>query len=236
MILISCASAVQLQLGVFKTSEDINLFQTCDACSAITISAITYPNSTAFIRNITMSTSDGVYYNYTLNGSLVDVAGTYTANGFDDAGSAFSYDFIVTGSGSLLDESKSMFYIGVMAILAFFFIITVAGIGLLPSRDERNSEGDIISINSLKHLRLVFAGIAWAILTMIVFLAWNVAEGYLETGLVAAIFKVLFTILMTGLIVGVPVIFVYILWKLVKENVIKGMLSRNIFDGARYNV
>ena len=114
VMMLSLVSSAQDSLGTFEVNKDVNLFQVCDSCTSITISAVTYPNSSVAASGLSMSSTDNQYYNYTLDGSYVGVLGTYTVNGYDNAGSSFAYDFIITENG-LAEPSEN--------IIIFFSII-----------------------------------------------------------------------------------------------------------------
>jgi len=228
LLLITTISAAQTSLGTFKQGEDINIFQVCDSCTAITISAINYPNSSTVVSDISMSTTDNKYYNYSLNGSLVDAKGTYTVNGFDDVDNSFAYDFFITSTGDTFTTQTSIFYFGVMVLLVFLFLLCIAGFTFLPSFDNYDSDGTLLSINNLKYLRLPLLGVAWGILVMIAFLAMNLAEAYLTTALVVGMFRIIFTILMISAIIGVPLLFWFMVSTYMKDIVVKRYIERGL--------
>jgi len=228
--LITNVAASQVNLGTFKQGEDVTLLQICGTCTFNNITSVVLPNSTHLQLDASL-TKRGPEFSYIFN--QTDLKGVYLVNGFGDlAGtdSAWAYTFTITTTGHEFNNSKSIFYIGVMGILVFFFIITLIAIKFLPDRSETNDQGSIMSINSLSHLKLVFGGVAWGILTMINFLAMNVASAYLETELVVSIFRVLFTFNMVGLIIAIPVILIYTITKVVEDNVIKQMIERDVMQ------
>lgn len=230
LIMLSLVSAEQDSLGTYKQGEDITLLQICGTCSYNNITSIVLPNSTHLPIDTAM-TKRGMEYTYTF--SETNSPGTYLVNGFGDldgTDNAWAYDFDVTGTGQAFGLEKSIFYVGVMAVLSFLFIVTVAGIGFLPGGDTRDEEGTLMEVNWLKHLKLPLMGVAHGFLVMISYLGMNVAQAYLETGLVTMIFRVIFTFLMISITIAVPIILVYTIVKLIQDYVVKDLLSRGLYS------
>ena len=124
--MVSLVGAAQTSIGTFPVNTNVNVFQTCDACGAVTISAVTYPNSTIALESVSMSSGDTYYYNYTLTSDYTGAVGTYTVNGFDDATNSFAYDFTITSSGNPTPDSMP-FLLGLITLIIFgvavFFLI-----------------------------------------------------------------------------------------------------------------
>ncbi len=101
-------------LGTFKQGTSINLRQTCDTCTYVTLGSIVYPNSTiiSIAENMTKS---GIDYNYTF---YVLALGEYQYSVFGDkdgilAGENFCFEVTPSGqSGS----SNQVFYLLFFAI------------------------------------------------------------------------------------------------------------------------
>jgi len=231
MFMITLVSAAQDNLGTYAQGEDIVLLQICGTCSYNNITSIVLPNSTHVPIDDEM-TKRGMEYTYTFTQS--DLLGDYSVNGFGDldgTDNAWAYDFTVTTTGKSFTEQKSIFYVGSMIVLCFLFVMSIWGITALPSGTfTQEDNGEIIGINTLRHFRIVLGGISWGILTMLSYLAFNVARAYLETGLVAGIFQVIFTILMTVAIIGTPVILAYIVLRIIQDVVIKKQIERGVYN------
>lgn len=111
----------------FKLNECANLLQTCDNCTYVNISSITYPNSTKTILNNAME-QHGLEYNYTFCNTTVLGLYYYTVIG-DKNGeqSVETISFEITPNGNKFDTGQSIgglgVFIGVLAIsFAFLFI------------------------------------------------------------------------------------------------------------------
>jgi len=134
----------------------------------------------------------------------------------------------VTGTGDKFDTPMAIFYVGVMAVLSFFFVVVLLLLKVLPQHKEMGMDGRLMSVNSLAHLKLPIIGVAWGILLMISFLAWNVAEAYLVSELVVMTFRIIFSTLMWTMMIGLPVLGCYWLYKMIADSELKQALERGI--------
>jgi len=168
-----------------------------------------------FLLNETMALTPG-FYEYTLHCNNSYQGGYHT--GF----------FQITNSGSNFTIQMAIFYFGIMAILAFLFVVTIFGFNLLPNQDPKDLDGKLMDINWLKYLRYPIGILAWGELTMIFWLGWNIAEGYLFTGLAAQIFELLYRLNFYSLMIALPVMFFYIVVKAIEDKKFKAMIERGI--------
>ena len=229
LLVLPLMSAETTSLGKFSKDSCIDLIQTCNNCSYVNISSVTYPNSTQALGSAEM-TKDGTIYNKSF--CKTSILGTYIVNGYGDLDSeitTWSYDFEVAPDYDLTTASSS-FYIGIIVVLCFLFIITLAGIKLLPTQDTRDTDGYLISISSLKYFKYPLGALAWGILVIISFVIFNFAEGYMGDGLLVSIFHMFFTLLMISAMIGIPVIFWFMVSKFMQDQVIKRMIERNIYS------
>jgi hypothetical protein len=126
LFLISFASAMQCDgtfLGTYKQNTNINLRQTCDTCSYVTLSSITYPNSTTLNINTNM-TKSGIEYNYSF---YADSLGGNSYSVFGDKDGTLqseNFCFEVTPTGTSQSTSQgigSMVFLGLMIVLMVVF-------------------------------------------------------------------------------------------------------------------
>jgi len=130
ILLISSISAAQDSLGTFKLDKDINLYQVCDDCTAVTISSLNAPDSTTILSEVTMSTTDNKYYNYTAPGEIINQSGVYTLNGYDDTGAVFAVDLTVTSTGRVTPDGIPFLLAGIFIIvfgISCFFLVLSSG-------------------------------------------------------------------------------------------------------------
>lgn len=227
IFLITLVSAETQTLGTFEQNSCINLIQTCSNCTYVNISSVLYPNSTQVIGEVAMS-KVGTLYNYSFCNT--SIMGSYIISGhgnIDGVDTTWNYNLIIAPAYSL-NTATAIFYVGVVLLLCFLFIVCIGAIKMLPDQDPRDEEGHIMSINSLKYLRYPFGALAWGILVIISFVIFNFAEGYLTEGLLLAIFKMFFTLLMISATIGIPVILWFMFAKFLQDQVIKKHIERGI--------
>lgn len=119
IFLLSFASASLNNLGTFKQNDVVNISQTCSDATYITISAITFPNSTTAVANINMtSQGSGRYYYEFKNTSTI---GRYDFTGISDGcQETFATYFDITPSGFI--DTLGLYLI---------FLIVLGGIVIL---------------------------------------------------------------------------------------------------------
>jgi len=121
IILFSMTSVLALESqGTFKQYEEVRIAQVCDTATYITISSITYPNSTVAMNNTNMTSAGSGEFYYLFN--LTDKLGKYDVRGISDGcEKTFATYFELTPFGEL----------GVLIFLIIFsFGFIGAGMGL----------------------------------------------------------------------------------------------------------
>jgi hypothetical protein len=118
--LINFSSATITQLSTsdkpFAIGQNINLLQTCSSCTYNNISSVEYPDGTYLISpgEYAMTRADTTY-NYSVNGTLIQMGGTYIVNGHGDIGGTdtpWNYTFVVGNS--------SLWFFIVVLVVAWF--------------------------------------------------------------------------------------------------------------------
>jgi len=113
-------------LGTFKVGDSVRISQVCNDATYITLSSITFPNSSTAIEQINMTSlgSGEFYYNF-LNTSTV---GRYDVRGISDGcENTFATYFEITPSGFVGSNVISfaiwfLFIISIILFLAFLFV------------------------------------------------------------------------------------------------------------------
>jgi hypothetical protein len=122
--LVSAEDCTRLSEKPFKQYDIITLKQTCDSCTYVNLSSISYPNSTLSYINSLM-TKQGVDYNYSF--SDTSTLGTYLYVVAGDKDSGFdteTFCFEVTTSGKDSNNKIPLFLLGfsiLILILGFIF-------------------------------------------------------------------------------------------------------------------
>jgi len=133
LLLVTTLSASKSNLGTFKKGDNVTLIQTCDNCTYVNITAIRYPNSTAFIENVVM-TKDGTKYTYNLINNYTSVIGEYTVTGVGDLDGdtdSWVYTFQINAIGFESTDARSgaadrgvymIFGLATLLFLGFLFL------------------------------------------------------------------------------------------------------------------
>lgn len=125
LIILPLVGAEIQSLGTFRTSDCIDLKQTCANCTYINFTSVLYPNSTELMGEVE-ATKIGRVYNYTIcNATAV---GSYIVNGVgnvDGEDTIFAYDFEVNAVGYKRDEGNFGVGVGIIliGITAMFVIL-----------------------------------------------------------------------------------------------------------------
>lgn len=192
------------------------------------------------------STGDVIFsiYNVGMNGNehtfSVTILGTnFTENtkgGFlthcntSDVGGFVSGGFYVTPTGFQLDEARAIFYMGMFGILIFIFIINLIIIPLLPSENNKDEEGVLMSINHLKYLRPILYVTAYLFLMSIIFVGSNLSLAYLGTTLLGNLLFKIFYIMMAFALPMVFIWFIYIFYSIFQDKKMKQYIERGIIN------
>lgn len=230
LLFLPMVNAEMQSLGTFKQNSCVNLIQTCDNCTYVNITSIKYPNSSSAL-GLSAMTKSGTLYNYSF--CSTSVIGNYIVSGIGDLDgelTSWNYDFNINGLGEELTQARINFYIAIIAILFFFLILCLAIIKILPSEDDKDDSGNLISINWLKFIRYPLWAVSWGMLVFISYLIMGLGESYFSSPVIGQIFLVIFTILLISAIIGIPLIFWFMFSKFIKDRVIDQMLKRGLFD------
>ena len=175
------------------------------------------------------------YYNYT-SGNLINETGEYSVliwcNSSTEGG-FFKYTFDAVYTGKTINSAQAILYSAFFFILVFVFIMVIFGIQQLPSDNERDEEGKILSITYLKYLRNVLWFFEWMLFIGILYLSSNLAFAYLHEELFAQILFVLFRVSfgITPVIVIVWLIWIFV--SMFHDRQMQQILNRGMFPQGR---
>lgn len=148
-----------------------------------------------------------------------------------EIGGFFEHGFVVTPTGIDLTVENAIIYIGLLGLFVFIFLCTVISIPFLPSSDARSEEGELLSVSSLKHLRLVFYGLAYILLMTIMFLASNIALAFLFDSLIGDVLFKIFNLMSWLLFPLLIILFLWIFYSIFRDKETKRMLERGVDMG-----
>lgn len=233
-IIPSFVSAQQQDLGTAVKGDCVNLIQTCDTCTYNNITRILFPNSSQAITSEVAMTKSETYYNYSF--CITDTIGTYIVLGHGDLDSSdtvWTYNFDITGGGESVSTAKSIMYIGLLVVLILLLVISIFGIFNLPSGDNKNDDGKLVSINKLKYLRIVLFFTTWMVLTSILFTSANIGLAYFSGGMFGNLLFKLYSVMFSLTLPMVIFTFIYIFVGIFKDKETKSMIDRGMVMGDK---
>lgn len=152
---------------------------------------------------------------------------TTSLGGFENVG------FEVTYTGKNIDTSKSIIYIVLFVVIILTFGMIMFFINKLPSSNQKDEEGKILSVTYLKYLRSPLWFMEYMLFVAILYLSSNLAFSYLYETLFAQILFVLFKISF-GL--APVIVIVWIIWiyaKMFQDKQFQDMINRGIFPQGK---
>lgn len=225
MMFVPMISAID-NLGTFKKDSNIQLFQSCDTCTYVNLSSVKLPNGTILLYN-TATTKSGT--TYTIDFSETTLQGDYSYEVCGDKDGTFTceiIDFSINYNGEETSTPQGIIYAVLMGLLVILFFISIYGVSVLPSKDERTDDGLIVDAGNLKHLRKVVMFVSYALLMGIFYIASNIGFVVLTNEMFG---KVMFTIFQVMYRMLLPVIVLTLIWIFVsmyQDKEMKKMIER----------
>jgi hypothetical protein len=117
--------AVEQSFGYFKNGQSARLIQTCDNCTYVNISYITYPNNTMMYSTDQVMTKSGLIYYFDIPDTNLAEFGRYVVCGYGDEGGTtktWCADFTINTTGRPEPEGI------VLVLFLVVFIILLGGL------------------------------------------------------------------------------------------------------------
>lgn len=215
IIFISLASSA-------TTGEVLDLKVSCEdfTCSNVNIT-ILYPNSTTLINNQPM-TSNGYYANFSL---IPPINGEYNYF-YSDGINSSEGNFITSPTGQTVSTQTAILYTIILIFMVFIFLLALYGAINLPMKNNKNMEGDTISINWLKYLKLACFGIAYAFMTSTLFIIWTICYAFLEWNTLGTLFYYWFRLSMVLGMLIIPTLFIMAIVKFINDKRVESYINK----------
>lgn len=240
LLIILCANFLSAadsitSYGTVKQNECITWTQKYSNATYTNFTSLTWPNQSKIILlpQIAASKSGSEYYYESCNYSSVlgdyEVCGTTDVDG---VATDFCVSYSVTYLGKELSAGQATLSIGFLTILILILIVNFIGIGMLPSRNQTDEEGRILSITYLKYFRNVLWMTGYFLFIGIVYISSNLAFAFLSETLIA---NTLFMIFRVSFGLAPIVVILWIIWIFVSmfhDKQFQKMLNRGIFPGG----
>lgn len=196
LILLPLVSAQQQELGVFKEGTCVSLIQTCSNCTYVNVTSVLHPDKKTITVVDSLMTKTGSFYNSTFCNTTQ--LGEYIVSGIgnpDAIPEVWSYTFIVTVNGKSFDTPQAIAYIFFFLVIGSLFLLTAYGTIMIPGKNQRNPDGEVISINWMKYPKMFCGVLSYGFLTALTMLSWQLSYAYLNLNVIGNFFRGLFTIL-----------------------------------------
>ena len=232
ILLIVLPLATASEFPTHKQNTDLQFSITSNNATECNLTSINAPGSLISINQI--GTKNFQTFNFTIAGGNYSEFGTYCHNIECSDGS-----IIVSGDkcyeinyfGKELTESQSTIYLGLLGILILVLFVTFLGIGRLPKENAKDEFGRIMSINHLKHFRLVLWLVSYFLFIAIIYISSNIAFAFLSEQLFAKVLFAIFVVLMSMSPIVVIVLMISFFIKFFHDKEFQAMLNRGIFPG-----
>lgn len=237
VVLVCCLTLLALPLCSAEelTSVQVNkcsvLKISCDNCTYVNLTKVWFPNQTTAFNGNTNMTPDNssTVFEYTFCGN--NVTGTYTYSGFgnpDGIKAQGGGEYEVTYTGKVITAQQSYIYVIALIFLVLLMFGSVFIINKLPGNDSVDAEGAIVHVSQMKHFRKVLWCFVWIIGIAIVFIISNISIAYLDNLMVGNLFFAIYRIMFYFTIVGVPIYFVWIFYKVMQDKEVQRLINRGV--------
>jgi hypothetical protein len=135
--------------------------------------------------------------------------------------------------GKSITTPQAILYLGFLILLILIFIVNFVGMSMLPEKNSRDGEGQLLSISYLKYFRNVLWMTGYFLFLGIVYIASNLAFAFLDETLMA---KTLFMIFHIGLALAPVVVILWIIWMFVSmfhDKQMQKLLNRGMFEEGK---
>lgn len=218
-LLIANISALD-SLGTYRQNENVRIVQVCSDATYITISSISFPNSTTAITEVNMTSLGSGEYYYDFNNTIT--LGRYDIRGISDGcENTFATYFDITGTG--LNQSTSQGIGSAMFLFLMIVLMFVFG---------------IVGFRLFKTKNLWVLGVFFEFLAVI-FLIYNTWLGYQfhrsltglpDSKMPEILFYIFLLLLILGLLVSVALLVLN--WKKVFKYVKREIKKKDDDDSA----
>jgi len=175
----------------------------------------------------------GMEWEYFIDGGNFSKAETYSFYiqcVSDDSVCAVSGVVDATTTGRTISTAQAIIYLISFSFLIFVFGLLMWALFQIP-KDTRDDGGFVVNVSKLEYLRPIVKGLAWIILTGIVFIISNITIAYLSTGLMGSFLFFIFTLMMLSNLVILPLMIIRMIQRITLSKEMLGLIERGVkFD------
>jgi len=225
LLFFSFASAESLPTHQIET--DLTIYQECFNCTYCNFTTFKGPDGSNLLTNMVATASD-THYSYLINSGNITEQGTYrycyNCGSAADAESG-CIDVPVTYTGQELNMPQTIIYIVILVFLSFLLFYIIWIYPSLPNHST-NSDGYVISANSLAYLRPIALGFMWILVQSITYIVANISVAYITSGFLGNFIFGIWQIMMYANLVILPIWIVWIINDIYKTAKLKEFIER----------
>ncbi len=175
--------------------------------------------------------SVGLDFNFNVGGGNFSEPGQYSVLFYcevpGEIGGFFEYGFDLIISGSTLTTAQAIVYLISFSFLIFIFGLLMWAVFQIPA-DTKDDEGFVVNVSKFEYLRPIVKGLAWIVLTGIVFVIANITIAYLSTGLMGSFLFLIFTLMLLSNIVIIPLMIIRMIQRITLSKDMLGLIERGV--------
>ena len=190
----------------------------------VNISSLTYPNETTLFLNEEM-TKNALTFNYTFCGT--DTTGTYIYDYFDAEGKVYVNDFLVTPSGNISTTAEAILYFGLTIIMFFGSVVIFYFILILPYKNPRDNENEVVEITKLKYLKVFLITILYPVVIIILNLMNGLAVNFLSLTIFTGIIGFMFETLLRLAWIWTVIMALWIIYLLIRDTNFRKIIKQH---------
>lgn len=213
-----------------EKETDYELLVSSNNATQCNLTYIKYANNTKTFFNQVM-TKTNQDFNKTIKSGNFTQLGIFCMGMTCTDGSTYeagSKCIEVTYTGEKFSMERTYIYIVGLIFLVLLSLSLVFIISKLPASDVRSEDGLILQVSMLKHFRPVLWIVVWGIALACFFIISNLGIAYLNDEMMGKLFFNIFQVMFWFTIIGVPVYFIYIFYKIFADKETQRLIERGV--------
>ena len=224
LILTLISTNVSGYLGTFRPGQCVDI-KTILNSTSVNISTIAYPNTTIAISNKPM-TASGYSFNYTFCDT--NTIGSYVYSYNDNDGDVYVNDFSIQPQGEVTSTAGGLIYLTLFVFMIAIFIFLSYTWKNIDGDNQRNEDGEIVSINYKKYLKIFIFMMAYVCVVALAYFSWNISYGILHFEEMSSLFYRIFRGLFIAMFPLMVIIIIFAVVKFFKEKKWEKYIDRGL--------
>lgn len=212
-----------------KQNTDLQFSITSNNATQCNVTTLDKPSGVSLLNMI--MTKNGQTFNTTILSGNLTALGVHCFNIMCTDGLNYEPGNIckdITYTGETFSIERVYIYILGLIFLVLFALGLVFIISKLPASDVRSDDGAILQVSMMKHLRPVLWIGVWGIGLACIFIISNLGIAYLNDAMMGDLFFKIFQVMFWFTIIGVPVYFIFIFYKIFADKETQKLIERGV--------